>query len=197
MEIKYKTKSESRIAYSNYIQKHVDGVRKAFDLFGMELCKFVFEERNEMNKISDPMDLYNKVSLIIPDHDKSKFGGCEFEAYAAKFYTSEEDDIDNIKTAFSKAWEHHKNINKHHPEYWCVGEKDGKKIIVPMSPIYFIEMILDWVSVSMVHESNVLDWWYNNDGGRKEKEKLLSKEDFKLVNKWLDINKARLNFRKS
>ncbi len=195
MEIKFETKSESRNAYSSYVNNHITGVRKAFDMFGGELCRLIFNERNDIGKVSDYKELYDKIDIILSDHDKSKYSAEEFDAYAAKFYTSKEDDLDHIQNNFDKAWDHHKKYNKHHPEYWCITNTSGKITIVPMSPIYLIEMILDWISVSMTNKSNVLDWWNNSDSGRKEKSKLLWKSDFKLIDKWLNDNKDRLNFK--
>ena len=192
MEIKFETKSESRKAYDMYVQEHINNVRSAFDIFGLELCELVIEKRNNKN-ISDAKSLYYKVENVLSSHDKSKYDIEEFDAYAAKFYTSKEDNLNTIESDFNKAWEHHLSENKHHPEYWCITNNNNKIIlIVSMSQVSFVEMILDWISVSMCHKSSVLDWW--NKSGRNEKSKLLRKSDFEIVDKWLNDNKDRLDF---
>ena len=59
-------------------------------------------------------------------------------------------------------------------------------------------MILDWISVSMVKKSDVLDWWNDPDhSGMKEKSEMLSENDIILIDTWLNKNKNSINFKES
>jgi len=94
-------------------------------------------------------------------HDLSKFSVVEFDPYAEFFhgyfgvklekdYTYEQ--INNgesclsnsylkCKKAFLKAWQHHKDKNKHHWNYW-----DERNLQMPVKYIRF--MICDWSAMS-------------------------------------------------
>lgn len=187
MEI-YKTKEESRKAYKDYIYKHVNGVRKAFELFGKQLCETAIAIRKPSSELS-ASELFHMMRSIIASHDRSKFGEEEFEAYAAKFYPCEEDMKDNtqIDINFDKAWEHHYTHNPHHPEYWPNNVKQ-------MPNCYFVEMICDWIGVSIAYHSSVYEWWFKRDNGRKEKSGLLPEGDIQLIDLFIARNKDMLDF---
>ena len=81
-------------------------------------------------------------------HDLSKFSPKEFFPYARWFYGEngvkcKEDNIykDENKMDFLNAWQHHKDKNKHHWNYWS--ERDLK-----MPKKYITQMICDWKAMS-------------------------------------------------
>jgi len=75
-------------------------------------------------------------------HDLSKFSPAEFGPYARHFY-GKEGFGDPAK--FDFAWDHHKQWNPHHWEFWaCV-------IIDPMPMVYVREMIADWLAAGRAY----------------------------------------------
>ena len=81
------------------------------------------------------------------EHDFSKFGHEEFDAYASALPRFQESEygseeymacIESIKPAI----EHHITHNRHHPEYW------GELGVNGMSLIDLIEMVCDWIAAS-------------------------------------------------
>lgn len=92
---------------------------------------------------------------------------------------------------FDNAWEHHYKNNKHHPEYWI--DRINDITVYRQMPVwYFVEMICDWISVSMVNKSSVADWWFNH--GRKEKVEMLEEKDIKLIDDFISYHKDDLDF---
>lgn len=84
-------------------------------------------------------------------HDLSKYSPIEFFS-GVKYYQGFRSPIDAEKeeVGYSKAWLHHKGINKHHWEYWYDNSKDGY-IPLEMPLNYIIEMICDRISACKVY----------------------------------------------
>ena len=103
---------------------------------------------------------------LIAEHDQSKFSEEEFEAYAQHFYGSKDNDFE-----FEQAWEHHRQNNEHHPEYWM-----GKD----MPYIYILEMLCDWGSFGIAKGdmTELIDYYYSN--ARDDEDKNLS-DNTKLI----------------
>lgn len=101
-------------------------------------------------------------------HDLSKFNPKEFIPYAWKFYGGKQasrtllkmtgmrdkcisqEDVDEN---FNKAWEHHYQINKHHPEHW-IGQD------MPMKYIRF--MVCDLKAMSRKFGDTAQAYYLNN-----------------------------------
>ena len=189
------TKKESRDAYKKYVETHIENVKKAFNMFGIEFAERIQSQIGRENRGW----LISTVKKNIIEHDKSKFGTLEFEAYAAKFYPCKEDldrGAEAIEAEFQKAWEHHYKFNNHHPEHWKVNI-DGKEIYAVMSSDAVLEMILDWISVSMTYKTSTYDWWFNNPSGRQEKTTMLCTDNIEVIDSIMNDFKDRLNFSKS
>lgn len=184
-----KTKEESIQAYKEYTDRHVSFVQKAFDEYGKYLVQKVLANRYHTESETDEI-VYMKVAQLVQLHDMTKYSEEEFEAYAAKFNPYEEniDDATTIRNNFEKAWEHHYTHNMHHPEFWSV-TACGKMIPTHIPNIYFVEMLCDWIAMSMNFKSSTYDWWFNNDGGKQEKSLLMPKADIELINAILMENK--------
>ena len=120
-------------------------------------------------------------------HDLSKFHPKEFFAYARWFYGEFGTNIDTrccsvlgltlneqYKEDFDKAWQHHKDYNKHHWNYWH--EKNE-----PMPSKYIRQMVCDWRAMSRKFGGTAKEYYLKNCNeiklnkcSRKYLEKILS-----------------------
>lgn len=180
--------SDSKKKYTEYIENHISNVVRVFILFGEELYDYVMENRPIHNKYSIS---FGKLRENINNHDSSKFSEAEFEPYRAKFYPYYDDqNRDNVEEEFDKAWEHHYTHNRHHPEFWVL-KMGGKEEIIPMSDDAFIEMICDWVAMSMNFKESTYEWWMNN---REKKSKYFKDEDLKFIDQVMIKFKSKFDF---
>ncbi len=95
-------------------------------------------------------------------HDMSKFCADEFMGYA--FYRFGEENGEKTKLNFERSWNHHKNHNPHHPEYWLNVSREGKVEPLPMPDIYVAEMIADWMGAGKTYGSTLEEWLPKNIG---------------------------------
>lgn len=201
MEVKYKTIEESKKAYKEYCDTHIANVMKAFKLVGDEILAYRDKALSTgKGFIVSRIVIKNHLAM----HDMSKYSDKEFEAYRKMFYCSDEDIrksgvCDNVfndivEEEFEKAWAHHIKKNKHHPEHWL--KKDSETKEYEIIPTYsFVEMICDWISVSMTNKSSVYDWWFNSDSGRKEKKDMIALDsDIDFIDNLIITNKDKLDF---
>lgn len=195
----YETKEESIAAYTDYINTHIRYVALAFNTIGKDIARYVYKLMKLGNQEGDT-DISEYIDFIenelIPKHDQSKFSDEEFNAYRMKFYPCKEDleisEADRDK-AFDAAWEHHKTVNYHHPDKWLIKTKE-KDMILPMPFYYLIEMIMDWIAMSMNFKQSTYDWWINSPNGRKEKSQYLSNNRMALVDLTLMEFKDKIDF---
>lgn len=190
-EVKYKTIEESRLAYKEYVDSHIKAVQYAARTFGLEFAELIEQFRTSTKEYDGYyVMLYRMVLAEVKYHDKSKYGEFEFDQYRRHFYPSEEDlqtyTKEQIDDDFEKAWIHHYNNNEHHPEFWHAEVTESKfpekrKLYFKMSNTAFLEMLLDWIGVSITFKSNVLDWWNNDKGGKFEKRLMLDNEDMDTI----------------
>lgn len=84
-------------------------------------------------------------------HDLSKYLPIEF-IESAKHYNGQKSPIQlsREKREYSKAWLHHKGVNKHHEEYWYDWNAPVKAPIIPYK--YAIEMLCDSVAAGLVYK---------------------------------------------
>ena len=78
-------------------------------------------------------------------HDLSKFSISEFGAYANYFFGNKEK-TDKTKSAFDKAWQHHKNHNTHHWQNWFSNEHQASW---NMPNDLAKEMVADWMAMTV------------------------------------------------
>lgn len=90
-------------------------------------------------------------------HDISKFSANESFGYAMHDFKS-----DKYHLSFEVAWNHHKNHNPHHPEYWISVGKMLEIDIQPMARIYVLEMIADWIGAGTVYGNPIEKWLSKN-----------------------------------
>ena len=114
---------------------------------------------------------YYSIQLGIPIrgflHDFSKFHPVEFFE-SVKYYTGTSSPIDKCKevNGYSKAWLHHKGVNKHHYEHWQDNFDNGG---VPLCMPYkeTVEMLCDYLGAGRAYNGKNFsfkkeyDWWKN------------------------------------
>lgn len=127
-------------------------------------------------------------------HDMSKFHPVEFWE-SVRYYTGTSSPINKCKAekGYSKAWLHHKGINKHHYEYWQDNfDKGGEALQMPFK--YALEMVCDYLGAARAYWGKEFtyvkewEWW-------QEKCKIAAMhpqtKDFvdRLITFWSDIEK--------
>jgi hypothetical protein len=144
-------------AYLDYLKEHVNNVGHA--LWWM-IDHHIIEDKDG-TLIQDFID-------AVPEHDLSKYGSEEFDAYDDYFYGKEgldDDDISVVDSAFDYAWLHHIHCNPHHWQYWVLMEDEGKVKPLQMPSRYIYEMIADWWSFSFRSGNlyEIFDWYDDHE----------------------------------
>lgn len=163
-----------RKEYKDYIDEHIENVYKAYTkLRNMETILMA-----HFKQIS-PEILDNLRGRVLK-HDETKYWESEFEPYRKYFYpanTSEGKENKAVVDMFNTAWEHHYKHNDHHPEYWVENDTPSK-----MSTEAALEMICDWIAMSIKFNNRAIDWYTDNKDNIK-----FHDETRKFVEKALDI----------
>jgi hypothetical protein len=126
-------------------------------------------------------------------HDMSKFRPSEWFSYASHFYgpwaetyTSDDKAVDPEFTYSSLL---HQKRNDHHWQYWVVREDDGLTKVFPMSPAARLEMVCDWMAMSLaqghdaVHGEGSASEYYRSHRDRM----ILNKNTRKWVEEFLGL----------
>lgn len=119
--------------YKNYVDNHIKNVQSIWYELD-KLCTDIFWLDDCMRVTMD---------CLIKSHDQSKYSDDEFYGYRQWFYP--EDDVPKSKYYFDLAWNHHQKHNPHHWEYWIMQDQT----ILPMSGVYWLEMLCDWGGMSL------------------------------------------------
>lgn len=189
----FETKEEASIAYYKYVTDHINNVHIAWAQFGIQLCQYLESKRENISASELYMSVHSRVFI----HDKSKFSKEEYIPYVQKFYPWKDMDKtqEQIAEEFDDAWTHHIKHNDHHPEHWLqYSELRKKNISVTMDNAAIVEMLLDWIAMSLARNQSMYEWWRANDGGRKEKSKIMNKSDFEIVDNWIEENRELIDF---
>ena len=93
-------------------------------------------------------------------HDMSKFSIYEFKQYTR--YFSKKDNLNEFRIA----WQHHKNHNDHHWQYWI--DTDDREIeYIDMPEVCIKEMVADWLAAGKAYKGKWPDlnnWtWFNEN----------------------------------
>lgn len=141
--------------YRNYIEEHIENVKKAWDIVKTIDNKWI---QNNLEEIE-----HN-----IIHHDESKYTDEEFTGYRKKYYPINGENKAQADAEFEPAWLHHYNNNKHHWQYWLCSDGDldatkhnDEKIDNDVMVAY-IEMVCDWAAMSMKF-NNKIDEWYDSN----------------------------------
>ena len=141
---------QKRNEYTEYIDEHVKNVKKAWGEVQNKCHNIIVNLFN--GYISTPMYMItNDIKL----HDQSKYSEYEFEAYRKNFFPISDEEKENNKEDFDKAWEHHYMNNPHHWDYWWHRYQ-------PMPTIFIIEMVCDWQAMGYKFGNNSLEYYNNN-----------------------------------
>ena len=167
--------------YMGYIKNHISNVIKVFE--NMVENIHIFRERGGYDDIIDAISEAENEGFIYR-HDDSKYSDEEFGPYRRYWHPVSEQEKEEAEEEFQLAWKHHYTVNAHHPEYWI-----KNNIPQPMEPKYVVELICDWIAMSMVKGGSVLEYWENN---RDKKQKVMHKDTMELIDKILNIYDPRL-----
>lgn len=149
------SKLEQEQAYIKYIDNHKQNVIKAWESIKHNLSTINCIKRYEIAfKCGDCLSL---IDNLIQTHDSSKTQPEEFEAYRKYFYPVSDEEKENSKEEFDKAWKHHYTNNLHHWNWWY---ESGN--INSMSLPFVIEMICDWMAMGYQFNNTAKDWYYKN-----------------------------------
>lgn len=107
-------------------------------------------------------------------HDFSKYHPTEF-IEGARYFNGVSSPIDEAKKVhgYSKAWFHHRALNKHHWEYWIDNIEDGcTPVLMPYE--YAVEMMCDLIGAGQIYEGDSWDFnrpydWFKERTKRREK----------------------------
>lgn len=138
--------------YSRYIEKHREGVYRAFD----EILRDYLLNSKYKDTISYPILVEH-----ISSHDSSKYLTNEFKAYRKYFYPENQNDKDEYD--FNRAWWTHQRRNPHHWQYWCLIEDAAHIIPLDMPMESICEMLCDWSSFQYVVPGSTANKWYKDN----------------------------------
>ena len=136
--------------FNNFMERtnrHISNVEKVF--------LYLFDTNKKTSEYLEDMGI-DRESLVehIYTHDDSKFSIEEMmgyilmtEKYNRKVgYRFTEDD----QRTMDKAWEHHKKVNSHHPEYF--------EDVSLMKQIDVVDMCCDWGAMSLEFDNSLVDF---------------------------------------
>ena len=158
--------------YLDYINEHVQNVIMMYKQHFYPFLDTVNENLiipNEYFSTEDFKAAIEELSSSIMNHDASKYGEEEFNAYRRHFHPTKaeeaEEDQQTQLDEFEEAWKHHYTNNPHHPQYW-VNPDTGVSRDMNLGAI--IEMICDWDAMSYKFGQNTIDW-YENKADKEKK----------------------------
>ncbi len=163
------------VDYHKYLDQHLGNVYKGYEWIRDNLPEILNGEDYEWQ--------------LRYDHDTSKYGVDEYDAYDKYFYGGEK--TEEVKKNFNLAWLHHIHNNPHHWQHWILINDDPGEgmLILDMPNNYIIEMICDWWAFSWAKGNlyEIFNWYDQHkvymklsDKTRKTVEDILEKLKAKL-----------------
>lgn len=147
--------------YMDYLKNHIANVQKAYKIYFLPLLK-----RDDLVLSSVPVEEFKQAIRDAKDnvekHDQSKYEDIEFFGYRKHFYPTESeksfgnDYAHESEMYYEEAWKHHYENNPHHQEYWIDPETNTPR---DMELKYIVEMLSDWVAMSMYFNSDTIEWY--------------------------------------
>lgn len=145
------TVKEKEVEYLKYIDEHIFNVKRAWkEMWNNEKCReLIMSQYPGMTekRVKEQFDEQ------IKEHDKSKLGPYEFDAYRKYFHSVSPEEKENSKEEFELAWKHHYENNLHHRNVW---EKMGPD---SMPFTYIVEMVCDWQAMGYKFNDTALKWY--------------------------------------
>ena len=145
----FKIKKNTKL-YKKYIEEHKENVMKAFEEMKDNHIIFQIGGDDLMNK------LYNRVIC----HDASKYSEKEFEPYRKNFFPISQQEKEDNKEAFEKAWQHHWQVNPHHWQHRQNKKsfnKDNDEEVLDV-----LENVLDWMAMGYKFHDRPYQYYENN-----------------------------------
>ena len=124
--------------YLDYIEEHVENVRKAFIEFS--------EKCNGLHIIGDDYSWFTLKEEVL-SHDISKMSCEEFVQYRESFYPVS--DTEKAEANMGEAWNHHKESNSHHWESLS-------------GYIDVAHMVIDWMAMGYKFGDTAQEYYENN-----------------------------------
>lgn len=167
--------------YDEYLKEHRSNVCCALEWLKQNLPEVV--------EGADDIDWY-----VQYEHDRSKNGPHEYEAYDNYFYGNNQSYA--VKQEFQKAWLHHIHRNPHHWQHWVLTNDDPEEgtVCLEMPYHYIIEMICDWWSFSWAKDDlTEIFGWYDDHQERM----MLAENTRNTVEDILDKMAGKLDYQRS
>ena len=145
----FKIKKNTEL-YKKYIKEHKNNILKAFD--EMKNNHIIFQIGGE--------DLLNKLHNRVLCHDASKYSIEEFEPYRKNFFPISQQEKEENKNAFEKAWQHHWQVNSHHWQHRqnkkTFNKNDDEQVLD------VLENVLDWLAMGYKFNDRPYQYYENN-----------------------------------
>lgn len=138
-----------REEYREYIEEHINNVKHVWKNIVLNE-----ELRNFINQGKEDSLYENIISTNIDIHDRSKYSEEEFEPYRKNFFPINDKEKEENLVDFNLAWQHHKDNNKHHWDYW---KERGLTNDMPF--VYVVEMFCDHAAMSIKFGGTALEWF--------------------------------------
>lgn len=147
---KYIKIRKNRKLYKKYIKNHKANVIKAYDEIKENPIIYQCGGDALLSR------LYDRVLA----HDDSKYSKEEFEPYRKNFFPINQQEKDNNKVDFEKAWEHHWKNNSHHWQYRQNKKEFDRNNMEDVLDV--IENVLDWIAMGYHFNDRPTDYYNNN-----------------------------------
>lgn len=127
---------DSSRAYLDYLEEHLENVRRAFDEVS-RACEGMYWVGDDFTWHTLRNDVIN--------HDISKFSAAEFTQYRDKFFPVKNHEC----IGFDDAWENHKSANHHHHE-------------TAKTHVDTVHMVIDWTAMGYKFGDTAEDYYLKN-----------------------------------
>lgn len=135
--------------YCDYLEEHLNNVGWAWKVLQKQ-CK-------DMKFVWDDF-MWATISSMVKEHDLSKLSKEEFIPYCNQFFSATKEKNDKTKMAFEEAWNHHKENNPHHWEFWA-----SKEFYHPYEAgCHCVCMVIDWMAMGKKFNDSAQEYYEKN-----------------------------------
>ena len=145
----HKIKKNTKL-YKKYIEEHKRNVMEAFK--EMKDNHLIYQLGGD--------DLLDKLHTRVLYHDDSKYSEEEFEPYRKNFFPISQQEKEDNKEDFEKAWQHHWQENSHHWQH-----RQNKKTFDKNNDedvLDVLENVLDWIAMGYKFHDRPYQYYENN-----------------------------------
>ena len=130
--------------YLQYLSNHILAVKEG--LMELVMCE-------ELNYLWEDEEFYNKLLDRVNNHDASKYSEEEFNAYRKFYYPINEEEKNQSKEEFQKAWDHHLQHNDHH---WQA--RSNYTEFTDDTKLAILENVCDWLAMGYMYGNRPFDY---------------------------------------